>query len=166
MSMSSLVLLSAWMCGASGPVELDVPLPTLSQGEGLQGMLARSRMALEADPEPSSGLGLLIPGAIMTGVGALNLLSATICVADFYRDYVGRTGTTWCLIGSIGVGVGLLGAGIPMTIIGTMRRTEHKAWEERQRLAALDPSRLRMLPPVVSYDPGSGATLLAWGMGF
>ena len=82
--------------------------------------------------EPSSGLGLVITGSVLIGVGGLNLAISPVCVTDFYRNTVGATGSKVCLYASLIAGGALFLSGIPLLIVGLMRRSEHRAWEAQQ----------------------------------
>ncbi len=75
---------------------------------------------------PSNGLGLLIPGAIMTGIGVVtgSLLSI------FFANDGEEAGPLWPLVVASGC---LLAAGIPMTIVGGVRNHRYREWREEQQ---------------------------------
>ena len=79
--------------------------------------------------EPSSGLGLIIAGWILTGVGALNFATLPVCYADFYQNYA--EGDV-CVAGSVAIGAIGLGLGIPFLIVGYNNRAKHNRWESQQ----------------------------------
>ena len=72
---------------------------------------------------PTTGLGLLIPGAIMTGVGAVMGVLAGILVG------IGDDDVEPIIPLSV-VSGGLLAAGLPMTIVGGIRNTRYRQWRE------------------------------------
>jgi len=90
--------------------------------------------------EPSSGLGLIIPGAIMLGVGALNAASMGICFTDFYVQLEGTTGRDLCAVTVGMVAVGLMGAGLPMLLVGVSRRSAYRAWQEENGALTIAPT--------------------------
>jgi hypothetical protein len=75
---------------------------------------------------PTTGLGLLIPGTIMMGVGAImgGLISVLYGIDD------DDSADLWPLAVASG---GLLAAGIPMTIVGGVRHHRYRGWKEEQR---------------------------------
>jgi hypothetical protein len=79
----------------------------------------------QADPEPSSGLGLIIPGWILIGIGALNLGSVPLCSYSFATD------KDVCVARGLVAGGITAGVGIPLAIIGYSKRSKHKAWARR-----------------------------------
>jgi hypothetical protein len=75
---------------------------------------------------PSSGLGLLIPGSIMTGVGVV--MGVLVSIAYGIGD--DDAAELWPLAVVSG---GLLAAGVPMTIVGGIRNTRYRAWREENQ---------------------------------
>jgi PDZ domain-containing protein len=75
---------------------------------------------------PTTGLGLLIPGAIMLGVGAVmgGLVSVLYGIEDDDAEDL------WALAVVSG---GLLAAGIPMTIVGGVRHHRYRSWRDEQQ---------------------------------
>lgn len=109
-------------------------------------------VATASEPEPSLGLGMRIPGAIMLGVGLANLASAAVCYTDFYGSLVGgRTMQNVCLVGSLVLGLGLSIPGVILTILGVRQRNVYLEWEKRTgaSLGAM-------------LAPGSGWASLTW----
>ena len=128
-SQASLAQVSGWESAKMASPTLAFSLP----GVGLADA--------STEAEPSSGLGLIIPGWILTGVGAANLATMPLCFADFYEDFGVKE---VCIAGSIvfaGVGLGL---GVPFLIVGYGQRRRHKAWERGHVAAHL--SRTRVVP--------------------
>jgi hypothetical protein len=83
----------------------------------------------ETAPEPSTGLGMLITGSILSGIGVASLgASVTVCEDD--SDPAACRGATVLL------SLATLGPGIPLFIVGMMRRSRHKTWEATNRRSA------------------------------
>lgn len=93
-----------------------------------------STRAQTQEEEPSRGTALIIVGGILTGVGALNLATASLC-SGLYED---QQQQDLCFTSSLVIGGGMVAVGIPMLIVGLSRRSTHREWEERnQALAGL-----------------------------
>jgi hypothetical protein len=75
---------------------------------------------------PTTGLGLLIPGTIMMGVGAV----LGVLVSILYGTGDDDAGQ---FLPAALVSGGLLAAGIPMTIVGGVRHHRYRAWREEQQ---------------------------------
>src|SRR5690349_1387784 len=86
-------------------------------------------LASDLDPPPASGIGALVMGGVGIGLGTINLATIPVCTADFYPSEAAGV----CIGLSIGVGVALLGVGIPSLIVGKLRRERYRAWRERHR---------------------------------
>lgn len=145
----------------SAPVStasLDTPLDGRLDGApatGSDGLEVRRELLAQRDQrpaEPSSGLGFLIPGAIMTGVAGLNLATAPVCRTDFYVGLAGRSGSDICLVLSLVVGGVLAVVGIPLLVIGILRRGAWKEWNEKYGR------------PEALYDPVSRGIVFGWAM--
>ena len=99
-------------------------------------LMSASAQAGDLDePRPPSGLGATITGAILTGVGGLNLATAPVCHSSTYEELVGSTGADACLATSLVLGVGGLGAGIPLWITGARKYKKYKAWKADRSLS-------------------------------
>jgi hypothetical protein len=88
------------------------------------------RSAVEPDSNdhpPSSGVGMIITGWIMSGVGVMNLALIPVCTMDAYP----RQSRDLCVQLSIGVGVIGLGVGIPLLAVGYHKRSQFKTWKQR-----------------------------------
>ncbi len=119
--------------------------PSLSQGFlHAQGASGTSFLGATEPGPPSSGLGFIISGWILTGVGALNVATMPLCFTSYYVD-AGVKGV--CLgISAAFIGVGL-GVGIPFLIVGYNQRKKYKAWRDSHAvLEQLDRTRLTVLP--------------------
>lgn len=96
---------------------------------------------------PSSGLGLTIAGGIVSGTSLFSFIAAPLCKLDG-RNF-SREAENVCLGVYVGIGVVQLAVGLPMLIVGIVRRSQFKEWvrqyhprlavwvEEDQRVATL-----------------------------
>jgi hypothetical protein len=107
---SSVLVYAAW--GA------DVTASALQSG------VAPRPAASDATAEPPSGLGLLITGAVFSGIAAVNLVTSPLCATDFVSD--SNRGLCW------GVQLGVVGAfaavGLPLLVIGANQNAHHSEW--------------------------------------
>ena len=110
-----------------------------------------AQTTIETEEPRSNGLGLTIAGGIVTGLGALNLAISPVCRADFYREANGDTASNVCFYGSLIGGGILLAVGVPMLVVGLVRRSAWKAWHENNQVFFR-----------VDHDGGT----LAWAMRF
>ena len=82
--------------------------------------------------EPSSGLGMIIPGWILTGTGVGSGMAIAFCYSDSNRDPNGHpyTGQVQDICAGIyaSIGVVSLGIGIPLLVVGYDRRHKHREW--------------------------------------
>jgi hypothetical protein len=86
----------------------------------------------EDDAKPSSGVGLIVGGWIVTGVGVVNLATIPVCSADFYP----RESEDLCVTLSIAFGVAGVVIGVPLLVVGYNKRSKYKEWSKRH--AVLD----------------------------
>jgi hypothetical protein len=107
------------------------------------------------ESEPSTGLGFIIPGWILTGVGALNLVTMPVCFAGWYQDFGVREVCIGASIGFAAVGLGL---GIPFLIVGYNKRSKYKRWEANQVDEFSGPTRFLDRAAVVPLPGGAAAT--------
>jgi hypothetical protein len=105
----------------------------------------------EPPPPPPSGVGLIVTGAIFTGIGGVNLITSPICLA---ADGGTRT---LCLGVSLGIGIGATIIGIPMLAVGVSRRKAYVEWKRRGGVA-------RLLDLDMKPVPGGGA--ITWQAAF
>lgn len=80
-----------------------------------------------ADPRPSSGIGAVVTGSILLGVGALNLVTIPVCFMDSYPE----ASQDLCVGLSAGLGGTLVSVGLPLLIVGVVKRKRFKAWRRR-----------------------------------
>ncbi|MBX3185745.1 MAG: hypothetical protein KF819_01970 [Labilithrix sp.] len=81
---------------------------------------------------PSKGTGLIIAGAIVGGLGVVNLATSPICRTDIVAPSLQDTCFYAALIGG---GV-LLAVGVPMLIVGLNKQATYEEWKERNRALA------------------------------
>lgn len=93
---------------------------------------------------PSSGVGFLISGGILTGLGVVNLATSPLCMTDLVK----HKAQDECLIASLAAGGVMLAVGVPLLIVGGAKRSKFLEWQEQQ-------PRRRPLP-IVSFAPLEG----------
>jgi hypothetical protein len=88
--------------------------------------------AASGTERPSTGIGYLVTGGVLTGVGGLNLLTAPLCTTSLITSDLQSP----CLIASLVVaGVGLA-VGIPLIVVGANKRAEYNEWKKAHPVAA------------------------------
>ncbi|MCA9623855.1 MAG: hypothetical protein KC731_32760 [Myxococcales bacterium] len=108
------------------------------------------------DPEPSKGTGMIIGGAILTGIGGLNLLTAPLCTVD---DLIPNADVQrGCVIGSLVVGGVGLAVGLPLLIVGVGQRSDYRDWEARHPYAGWLKD--------IRVDASPGGASLGWSTSF
>ena len=80
----------------------------------------------EAERPPSSGVGLLVAGGIFSGLGALNFATAPLCSS---LTSLGPSGQQGCLDASLILGGVFLATGIPLLVVGGVRRHAYNEWK-------------------------------------
>ncbi len=106
----------------------------------------RARMKPKPQPELPSGNGMLVGGGLLTGVGAVLMVSGLAFVGlspSYTSGYLPQ----------IFPALGMLGAGIPLLVVGSRRRTAFRAAASRSTA-----SRGGRLRPAVGRTPGGGWT--------
>jgi hypothetical protein len=98
-------------------------------------LVATLSTPIAQEERPSNGLGLTIAGGVVTGLGALNLASSAICRTGFYRDRWGDTRSDICFWVAIGLGVVELAVGVPMLVVGLVRRSAYKEWLQKNAVS-------------------------------
>lgn len=85
--------------------------------------------------KPSSGLGMIIPGWILAGTGAVGGLGTALCYSDSLRDPNGEPYTRQvkdiCAGIYATIGVVSLSIGIPLLVVGYDRRHKYQEWRRR-----------------------------------
>ena len=103
---------------------------------------------------PSKGTGLIITGAILTGVGAVNLATLPLCGELYTEDSYGEDAEdlkNLCVYSTLIVGVGTLAVGVPLLVVGLNRRAEYRRWQEQHPAFA-----------GMGVVAGPGGALLGW----
>ncbi|MEZ4449207.1 MAG: hypothetical protein R3B09_06980 [Nannocystaceae bacterium] len=96
-----------------------------------------------ADPEPSKGLGLLIPGAVITGVvGVPSTILGTAIVISAHSANDGSlegglADVFGTLVGGVFIFFGIvgLGVGVPLLGVGAYKHSRWRDWRDRQRVS-------------------------------
>jgi hypothetical protein len=91
---------------------------------------AAPALASDGSSAPPSGTGGIITGSILTGVGALNLVTSPVCVTDVYGEVVGSAGQSACLVSSLVIGGGMVAVGVPVLLVGLKHRQDYRAWKD------------------------------------
>lgn len=104
---------------------------------------------------PSSGVGMLVGGGVLTGLGGLNLLTSPICLTDVIRD---RDTQKACLGASLVLGGVLLAIGVPLLVVGSSRRRTYQEWKRQHGALA------KLADLAVAPQPGGAA--LTWKLAF
>jgi len=105
------------------------------------------------DPQPTSGVPLLVTGAALSGIGAVNLATSGICkVSALIPD---KSTENVCFDASLVLGGTLIAVGVPLLIVGLGQRSRYKDWLGRHVVVAG-----LSLAPV----PGGGA--IGWRASF
>ncbi|MBN8226834.1 hypothetical protein JYK02_04845 [Corallococcus macrosporus] len=103
---------------------------------------------------PPTGTGMLVTGSIMTGVGAVNLLTSPLCKTSM----VPRDTQDVCLGTSLVLGGVLTAVGVPLLLVGVSRHNDYVEWKRQHRaLAALTE---------VGITPTAGGAALTWNASF
>jgi hypothetical protein len=76
-------------------------------------------------PVPSKGTGFLVAGGIVSGVSLVFFASSALCQLD--EDNSQRDQNV-CTAINASIGAVALGVGIPLLVIGVLRRTEFQEW--------------------------------------
>jgi hypothetical protein len=76
------------------------------------------------EPPASRGVGYLVTGGIFTGIGVLNLATSPLVQNDVVR------------IVSLAVGGTFVAIGVPLIIVGAVKRGKYNEWKANQSVAA------------------------------
>ena len=88
----------------------------------------------DEDRPTSNGLGLTIAGGIVTGIGAINMAVSPIYRTDFYVEANGQRRADITFYTSLIGGGIILAVGVPMLIVGLVRRANYNAWYETHQV--------------------------------
>lgn len=122
---------------APPPPAAPAPLPPPALAPAAPPPLADSPPAAEesyvSDARPSRGVGLLVAGGIFTGIGVVNLATAPICKTDLIK---GNDTQDACLIASLVLGGTFIAIGVPLLVVGGVKRGKFKQWQAEHPMAA------------------------------
>jgi len=88
-----------------------------------------------SEKPPSSGAGYITAGAMFTGLGVGNLLTAPLCKTGL----ISRDLQDGCLYGSLIVGGTFLLIGVPLLIAGAGERSKYNEWKAQQAASSVRP---------------------------
>lgn len=91
-----------------------------------------TRRPAPADPEPERGIGKLAAGIVLTSVGGLGTIAGGMMAGVIQALSGGQARGTWALVLP---GIAVLGAGVPLTVVGAIRHRRWKAWRARHPFA-------------------------------
>ena len=94
---------------------------------------APAHSTIAAEERPSTGLGLTIAGAVVLGIGALNLVTAPLCKPLYEED---PDTQDVCLVSSLAVGGIGVAVGTPLLIVGLGQRSRYREWKQQRGLSA------------------------------
>lgn len=115
-----------------------------------------SRSAAEPTERPSKGTGFLIAGVVLTGLGAVTVITTpSICKTGTGTATTGKS-TAGCERFGYIFGASLAVVGIPLMVVGLVKRSNYNAWLAEHPVA----SGLSLLP----LAGGGGA--LGWSTAF
>jgi hypothetical protein len=113
----------------------------------------RANDLLNGKPPPT-GTGMLVAGSILTGVGAVNLLTSPLCKTSMVpRDTQGV-----CLGSSLAIGGVFAAVGLPLLFVGISRHNNYVEWKRQNRAVALLTD--------VGVAPTPGGAALTWNASF
>lgn len=87
-------------------------------------LLPAEARAEDPRPEPPSGTWMLVLGSLSLAGGVGDLATAPLCRLPAIRS----SAQPACIGTSVGVGLGLVGAGIPLVVLGAHRREAWRTW--------------------------------------
>lgn len=113
----------------------------------------RANDLLTSKPPPT-GTGMLVAGSILTGVGAVNLLTSPLCKTSM----VPRDTQDVCLGSSLAIGGVFAAVGLPLLFVGISRHNNYVEWKRQNRAVALLTD--------VGVAPTPGGAALTWHASF
>ncbi len=78
-----------------------------------------------ASPAPSSGIWYILAGSGLGAAGVVNLATAPLCTLSAIRS----SAQPACVATSVAFGVALLGAGVPLVVLGAKQRAVWSSWK-------------------------------------
>jgi hypothetical protein len=120
--------------------------PALAQERGL---------ALLDGKPPPTGTGMIVTGSILSGIGAVNLITSPLCKTDLIPD---SDTQDVCFATSLVIGGAFVAVGIPVLIVGLNRRSTYREWKRKHgHLASLTN---------LGIAPTRGGAALTWHTSF
>ncbi|RKH50474.1 hypothetical protein D7X55_03645 [Corallococcus sp. AB049A] len=113
----------------------------------------RANDLLNGKPPPT-GTGMLVAGSILTGVGAVNLLTSPLCKTSM----VPRDTQDVCFGSSLAIGGVFAAVGLPLLFVGISRHNNYVEWKRQNRAVALLTD--------VGVTPTPGGAALTWNASF
>ncbi|HVY49292.1 MAG TPA: hypothetical protein VHB21_25550 [Minicystis sp.] len=112
------------------------PPPPPPPGAILVGPVAQQVVLVPDERPPSSGVGLLVGGGILTGLGAINLAaSIPICHSNLYGTLTPKEQDT-CAVAAMTLSGAVTAAGVVMLIVGAGKRSAYNAWRAQHPVAS------------------------------
>ena len=120
---------------AAAVVALALSAPSFAWAQGTSPELPppEAPPPTTTDERPSTGLAYLITGGVFTGLGAVNLATAPLCTT---LSSLSDSGERACLDASLIVGGIFLATGIPLLVVGGIKRSAYKEWKANHPWAA------------------------------
>jgi hypothetical protein len=85
------------------------------------------------EARPSTGVGQLVTGGIFTGIGAVDLLTSPICKTSLIPNEAAQNS---CLATSLISGGIFMAVGVPLLIVGGVKRSAYNRWKAEHPYAA------------------------------
>ncbi|AFE05054.1 hypothetical protein COCOR_03171 [Corallococcus coralloides DSM 2259] len=121
----------------------SVPAPAQERAEELLG-----------GKPPPTGTGMLVTGSILSGVGAVNLLTSPLCKTSL----IPRDTQDVCLGSSLVIGGVFAAVGLPLLFVGISRHNTYVEWKRQHRTLSLLTD--------VGVAPTPGGAALTWSASF
>ena len=103
---------------------------------------------------PPTGTGMLVAGSILTGVGAVNLLTSPLCKTSL----IPRDTQDVCFGSSLAIGGVFAAVGLPLLFVGISRHNNYVEWKrQHSALSALTD---------LGVAPTPGGAALTWSASF
>jgi hypothetical protein len=113
--------------------------------------LARADEPASGSEPPSKGTGMIVGGAVFTGLGVVNLATSPICLTSTFET---SNTKTLCLGLSLGLGIGFTLIGVPLLVAGASRRSRYLEWKQSH-------GALQTLTDI-GFAPAPGGGMLTW----
>ena len=104
---------------------------------------AEDKAPASREPEPSSGIGLIVGGAVALGLGLANAATGSLYCAILSQTIYTSSDQGICWGVALGIGGVGVAVGVPLLIVGLNDHADHKEWERRNGLAGFSIAPLR-----------------------